>query len=277
MLTEELIRGLCPHAREDYVAALVNGTAVLERWGFNTSMRVAHFLAQVLHETGDLTIVRESMTYTSAARITAIWPRRFTLASAARFVRRPADLAEDVYGARMGNQRDGIGDGDSYAYRGGGFPQLTGYDNYLAAGKAIGADLGGNPALIEDANISLAVAAWEFSRFLKYMDLGERGLRAVSNGVNRGNPAAAEPPIGWSERQRCFRRVIDAMGLKPGPVDPTKDDCLCLGDHGPLVKAMQERLAALGYAAGACDGVFGARTRAAVLARDKAAAQASAC
>jgi len=34
MLTEELLRGLCPHAREDYVAALVNSTAVLERWGF---------------------------------------------------------------------------------------------------------------------------------------------------------------------------------------------------------------------------------------------------
>jgi len=166
MLTEDLIRGLCPHARDEYVKALVSGTATLEKWGFNTPMRVAHFLAQCLHETLSLTIVRESMTYTTSTRLAAVWPSRFNVASATRFLRKPVELAENVYGARMGNERDGVGDGDGYRYRGGGLPQFTGYDNYVAIGRKIGVDLGNHPELIEDSNVSLAAAAAEFSAFL---------------------------------------------------------------------------------------------------------------
>jgi hypothetical protein len=139
--------------------------------------------------------------------------------------------------------------------------QLTGRDSYAAAGAAIGVDLAGNPELIEDPHVSLQAACWEFSKFLKFCDMGERGLRAVCNGINRGNPLSKLDPIGWADRQLWYKRAVDALGAMQ-PVD----DVLNLGDQGPIVKAFQERLAALGYAVGRVDGIFGSRMRAAVLA-----------
>lgn len=261
MLTEEIIRSLAPKARADYVAAFVNGTATLERWGFTTPERVAALLATALHETGGLTIVRESMIYTTPSRIAAVWPSRFTLASAAGFVRNEKKLANAVYGGRMGNERNGTNDDDGFRYRGGGLPQLTGLDSYQACGAAIGVDLAGNPELIEDATVSLSALCWEMSKFTQYCDLGERGWKAVCNGINRGSALSKLDPIGWSDRQIYYKRCCDALGATGAT-----DDAMRMGDQGPLVKALQERLAALGYATGRADGIYGNRMRAAVLA-----------
>lgn len=258
MITAEILHRLCPRARSDYVEALVNGSETLERWGIKTSLRLAAFLATVCHETGGLTIVRENMNY-SAGRIRMVWPTR---PEAVHHARNPRALANSVYGGRMGNERNGTNDDDGYRYRGGGLIQLTGRDSYERAGKAIGVDLGSEPELIEDATISLQSACWEFSQHLKYCDMGERGWKAVCNGINRGNPLSGLDPIGWQDRQIWYSRCCDALGVS-GKVG---DDLLRIGDQGELVKAMQERLAQLGYAVGRADGIYGSRTRAAVLA-----------
>jgi putative chitinase len=240
------------------VDALVNGTETLERWGINTPLRLAAFLGTICHETGGLTIVRESGNY-SAARIKQVWPTR---PEAVKFAGNAKGLFNSVYGGRMGNERNGINDDDGWRFRGGGMIQLTGRDSYERAGKAIGVDLAGNPDLIDDATISLQAACWEFSKFAEYCDMGERGWRAVCNGINRGNALSKLDPIGWSDRQLWYQRCCDAIGIN----GKTEDDLLRLGDQGPLVKALQERLAALGYAVGRADGIYGSRTRAGVLA-----------
>jgi putative chitinase len=258
MLTVETLNRLCPRARSEYVDALVNGNDVLDRWGINTPLRLAAFLATICHETGGLTIVRENMNYT-ASRIRAVWPSR---PEAAQYARNPKALANSVYGGRMGNERDGTADDDGYRYRGGGLIQLTGRSSYERAGKAIGVNLGSEPELIEDANISLQAACWEFSSHLKYCDMGERGWKAVCNGINRGNPASRYDPIGWADRQIWYSRCCDALGI----TGKTEDDLLRVGDRGELVRALQDRLKSLGYAVGSSDGIFGSRTRAAVLA-----------
>mgnify|MGYP000363989758 CR=1 FL=1 len=261
MVSEDTLRRLAPRACAEYQQALLKGEATFERWGITTPERLAAFLATALYETGGLTIVRESMTYTSAARIAAVWPSRFSVATARPFVRNARALAAAVYGDRMGNERNGVQDDDGYRYRGGGFFQTTGYDSYKGAGDAIGVDLAGQPELIEDAAVSLAAACWEASKWHRYADLGERGFRAYSNAINRGNPHAKADPIGWGDRLRWYRKVMDVLGHQA-----VHDDLIRLGDHGPLVKAYQERLAQLGYAPGGIDGIFGPRTRAAVLA-----------
>jgi putative chitinase len=257
MLTAELIRQIAPRARQDYVDALVGGKEVFEKYGINTPMRMAQFLATILHETGGLTIVRENMNY-SASRIKAVWPTR---PGAVKFAKNPKALANSVYGARMGNEHDGTNDDDGWRYRGGGMIQLTGKDSYERAGKSIGVALGEHPELIEDAKVSLAAACWEFQKFVKYADKGESGFRAVCNGINRGNPLSSMAPIGWEDRRHWYGKCTECLGAC-APVD----DTLELGDSGALVKALQERLCALGYAVGKVDGCFGSRTRAAVLA-----------
>lgn len=85
------------------------------------------FLANILHESGEFSILTENMNYTTAARIAAIWPSRFTVASALPFVRQPQKLANQVYNGRMGNRRNS---NDGWNFRGGGYAQITGRDAY---------------------------------------------------------------------------------------------------------------------------------------------------
>lgn len=257
MLTPEIIRSIAPRARQDYVDALAAGEEVFQKWGINTPARLSAFLATVCHETGGLTIVRESGNYT-ATRIRQVWPTR---PEAAKFAGNAKGLFNSVYGGRMGNERDGTRDDDGWRYRGGGLIQLTGRDSYERAGKAIGVALGEHPELIEDAKVSLAAACWEFSKFVNYADKGESGFRAVCNGINRGNALSSLAPIGWDDRQHWFKKCSDGLGACA-----VREDVLEVGDSGAVVRALQERLCALRYAVGKVDGVFGSRTRAAVLA-----------
>jgi putative chitinase len=256
MITAEMIRSIAPRARPDYIEALVNGGDTFELYAINTPMRIAHFLAQTLHETGHYTIVRENMNYT-AKRIKQVWPTR---PEAVRFAGNPQGLANCVYNGRMGNRK---GSDDGWRFRGASFMQTTGRDNFERIGAAIDVDLGARPELIEDPKIGLKAACWEMSKLLKYCDMGDRGLRAVCNGINRGNPASSMLPIGWADRQLCFQKALN--GLKVCPV-PNDDGVLELGDHGDDVEALQKRLIELRYQVGKIDGVFGSRVRAAVLA-----------
>lgn len=260
MITEALLKSVAPQARDDYVAALVGGESVFNDYSINTPLRLAAFFATVCHETGGLTIVRESFNYKSANRILAVWPTR---PDAAALVGQPVLLANMVYGSRMGNQSNGTKDNDGFNFRGGGLIQLTGRDSYRAAGLAIGVNLESQPQLIEDASVSLKAACWEFSKFVAYCDKGDKGFRSVCNGINRGNALSTLDPIGWADRQVWYARWCRALAVD-GPV-AAEDDVLNMGDQGALVKACQERLAALGYANGAADGVFGSLTRSAVL------------
>jgi putative chitinase len=259
MLTEDIVRRLCPHARSDYIDALVNGKPVLDAAGINTPLRMAAFLGTICHETGGLTIVRENTRWSDSNL------KIFSKSLAARIrpnVGNARKSANAAYGHRLGNEDDGTSDDDGWDYRGGGMIQLTGKYNYRKAGEAIGVDLGNNPILIENADISLKAACWEFSQFVDYCDRGESGFKAVCNGINRGNAFSKLDPIGWASRQNWYSRACDVIGVS----GRTVDDYLRVGDRGELVRIFQDRLKALGYQAGRSDGIFGSRTRAAVLA-----------
>ncbi len=58
------------------------------------------------------------------------------------YERKPEKIANLVYGSRMGNGAESTGEG--YKFRGRGYIQLTGKDNYVAFGKSINEDLTAN-------------------------------------------------------------------------------------------------------------------------------------
>lgn len=96
---------------------------------------VAMFLAQVGHESSDLTSLEEDLNY-SAKRLTEVWPSRYpTLEAAAPYARNPEALANHTYGSRLGNTQPG----DGWKFRGRGPIQLTGRENYTRC--ASGTDL----------------------------------------------------------------------------------------------------------------------------------------
>ena len=131
--------------------------AVMETFGVNTSLRLAHFLAQCGHESGGFRLTQENLNY-SAKGLMGIFKKYFpTQALADAYARKPEKIANRVYGGRMGNGLEASGEG--YKFRGRGYIQLTGKQNYTAFDLAVEDDILANPDLVSSKH-ALASAAW---------------------------------------------------------------------------------------------------------------------
>lgn len=158
-------------------------------YDLTTPLRIAHWLGQFGHETLGFQKFEESLSYTSAQRIMAVWPSRFpTLASAQPFVRNPQALAERVYGGRMGN----VNPGDGWKYRGRSACHLTGGENYLAASVWSGLPLYDNPDLAADPEnaVLIACAYWKHRGLNRLADRDD--LVAVTRTINGGSNGLAD-------------------------------------------------------------------------------------
>jgi len=134
---------------------------VASKFGINTPLRVAHFLAQCGHESGGFRVTQENLNY-SAKGLRGIFKKYFpTDVIANAYQRNPQKIANKVYSNRMGNGSEASGEG--YKFRGRGYIQLTGKENYTAFGKSIGVDIPSNPDLVA-TTYALASAAWFFSK-----------------------------------------------------------------------------------------------------------------
>lgn len=130
LVTVERLRRFEPFARADILLAIAASAPEIEAAGIVTPQRLAHFLAQVAHESAGLARTEEVLSY-SAARLVEVWPHRFpTLAAAAPYARNPQALANAVYGGRLGNRLPD----DGWRYRGGGGLGTTGRANYAETG-----------------------------------------------------------------------------------------------------------------------------------------------
>lgn len=136
--------------------------------------RIAAFLAQVGHESAELTRLEEGLNFTTIAGIRRMWPTRFLDdASATPFVRNPEGLANRVYSNRLGN--GDIGSGDGWRYRGRGAIQITGRSNYRDAGAALALPLEAQPDLLLREDQAARSAAWFWKT---------RGLNALADDRN---------------------------------------------------------------------------------------------
>lgn len=250
-LTYDLVKQFAIHARDDYAAALVNGAGELEAAGINTPLRLAHFMAQIAHESGGFTIVRENTGWTPAQIKGFTGSRYANLHPSILLCRGDAQkLANVVYAQTNGN----TGGNDGWDYRGGGLIQLTGRENYRACGNALGVDLEGRPRLIEDAGIALRAALWEWSYAGVNTFADHNYGRTIGNAINRGNPFSRYDPIGHQSREQWFRRAWAVFG---GGQPLPQEEALHLGAYGGIVRRIQGQLRDLGYGVGDQDGVYG--------------------
>jgi putative chitinase len=184
MITADLLHRLWPKAPHSLVDGIA-GTAptVLPKHEIASPLRLAHFFAQISHESGGGTITEESLYYTHAQRIVDVWPSRFTIESAKRYIRDPRKLADRVYNGRMGNAP---GSDDGYNFRGRGLLQITGRDSYREIGGLCGFDLENHPDLAYAPDHALEVAATEFVHLgcLPFCD--EDDVMRVTKLVNGG-------------------------------------------------------------------------------------------
>jgi putative chitinase len=134
---------------------------VLDLFKINTRLRLAHFLAQCAVESNEFESVQENLNY-SSDRLRVVFKKYFpTLALAVKYQQKPEMIASRVYGGRMGNGIESTRDG--YKFRGRGYIQLTGKNNYIAFGKVIDIDLVGYPDLVA-TQYPLLSAAWFFNK-----------------------------------------------------------------------------------------------------------------
>ena len=166
---------------------------IIEKFGIDGPLRLSHFLSQCAHESGNFKFVKENLNY-SADGLRKIFPKYFpTIEVANKYARQPEKIANKVYGGRMGNGDEASGDG--FKFRGRGYIQLTGKDNYAAFDKFVDDDIMADPDLVA-TKYPLTSAAFFFHKN-KLWDVCDKGhgddiVLAVTKRVNGGTHGLAD-------------------------------------------------------------------------------------
>ena len=82
-----------------------------------TNLRLAHFLSQCCHESGNFRLTHENLNY-RADQLLKVFPHYFNAANVAAYEHNPEKIANRVYANRMGNGDEASGDGWKYCGEG---------------------------------------------------------------------------------------------------------------------------------------------------------------
>jgi len=185
-LTVDILRSIMPNASaENITRYLAPLNDEMTKFGIDTPLRVAHFIAQLAHESGSFKYSSENLNY-SAKALRAVFGRYFpTEELANEYAREPEKIANCVYANRMANGDEASGDG--WKYRGRGLIQLTGKDNYTRCGSALKLDLVDQPnQLALDPNTAVAAAGWfwDMRHLNTYADQDD--IKSITKRINGG-------------------------------------------------------------------------------------------
>jgi predicted chitinase/DNA-binding Lrp family transcriptional regulator len=178
--------------------------ATFARFGIDTPLRQAAFVAQCAHESSLFTALEESLFYRKPERICAIFKSKVpNLAIAQTLACNPRGLANRVYANRNGNQDEASGDG--WRYRGRGLIQLTGRTNYTRAAADLQRDYVGDPDLVLQPLDACLTAGW-FWHTGKLNALADaKRIDDITRAIN--GPAMA----GAKERRDLFETALAAF------------------------------------------------------------------
>jgi predicted chitinase len=179
---------------------------ILPRYAIDHALRVAHFLAQVLHESERMNRVEENLNY-SADRLVQVFPKYFKprgSADPAAYAHQPQAIANLVYGNRMGNGDAKSGDG--WRFRGRGLIQLTGRSGYQDFSTWIGADLVAAPDRVAaDLAVQSAVYFWDREKLNALADVDD--LTTITKRINGGL-------AGLADRRALLDQAKAVLGTK---------------------------------------------------------------
>lgn len=168
----QIMRNVSQVKRAAYLQPLNDA---MQEFDITTLPRVAAFLAQIGHESGELVWMEE------------IWGPT----AAQRRYEPPSDLAR-----KLGNTQKG----DGFRFKGRGPIQITGRDNYKRYGEALGLDLIANPALAASPEVAFRIAGlyWQRNGLNELADAGdfERITKRINGGLN-----------GYEHRQQLLERA----------------------------------------------------------------------
>src|SRR6056300_360696 len=235
MLTAEQFKHLFPNCKdpEGWVNAM---NEVFPEYEINTPQRIAAFIAQCGHESGGWRVFSENLNY-SAKALNAVFGKYFVRAGrdAEEYHRQPEKIANVVYANRMGNGDTDSGDG--WKFRGRGYIQLTGRDNYTRFAKSIDKGLKDAVEYVETVEGALESACWfwDTNKLNKYAD--EADVKKATKRINGGYN-------GLEDREHKFAKLMKLLTGEEAP-KPKKSSSkskgstsvtLSVGDRGEEVK-----------------------------------------
>lgn len=184
--------------------------SVMQKFSIDTPLRLAHFLAQIGHESAGFRAVFENLNY-SVDGLKRVFRKYFKQNGLAEsYARKPELIASRVYANRMGNGDEGSREG--WKYRGRGYIQLTGKNNYSKFNEFVEEDVVDNPDLVAH-KYPLTSAAWFFhiNNIVQLADKGpdESVVKLITRRVNGGTH-------GLSDRISRFNQYYDIL-INSGP------------------------------------------------------------
>jgi putative chitinase len=186
----------------DSVLSQIPETA--KKFNITTNLRLAHFLAQCSHESGNFKAVSENLNY-SKEGLKKVFGKYFPGTLNESYAKQPEKIASRVYGNRMGNGDEASKDG--WKYRGRSYIQLTGKSNYAAFDKFVDDDIVNDPDLVA-TKYPLMAAAWFFwkNNLWTICDQGstDQVVTSVTKRVNGGT-------IGLSDRIKHFKEYYSLL------------------------------------------------------------------
>lgn len=202
-LTLEHLQACLPDAKKANLEKFVEGfNETFEHFEINTPERMAMFLAQTGHESGNFAATEEGLSY-GAKGLMGTFKKYFPdEATAKAYERKGEKIANRVYGGRMGNGPEASGDG--YKYRGRGIIQLTGKDNYKNCGKALGLDLVADPDSVAKNPVAVLSAGWfwDTRKLNQWADSGD--VLTVTKKINGGT-------IGLEDRKKHYNHILEVL------------------------------------------------------------------
>ena len=201
MITPELLTEakLCDAGQAGKWAPFLQAAA--DKFEINTPERVAGWLAQCAHESGNFKTLQENLNY-SAEGLMKTWPSRFpTKEIADQYARQPAKIAGKVYNGRLGNTSEE----EAAKYLGRGLIQLTGKENYEHCGSSIGVDLLSDPNLLSDPKYAALSAGWFWNK-KGLNDLADANdIETMTKRINGGL-------IGLDDRKAKIAKALSVLG-----------------------------------------------------------------
>ena len=205
-LTKEQLKQLLPKNPyiDNWYGAL---SQLLPDYEINTPQRIAAFIAQCAHESGEFTTLKENLNY-RAPTLRKIFPKYFPNDEIANqyasLPNKQEAIANKVYANRMGNGDEASGDG--FRYCGRGLIQLTGKDNYtwFAASIGITPDEASEYLQTFEGAAQSACWFWETNNLNQWADKGD--ILTLTKRINGGT-------IGLEDRIKHYEHALHVLGV----------------------------------------------------------------
>jgi putative chitinase len=204
-LTKDQLRKLLP--KNPYIDQWHSALSqLLPEYNINTPQRIAAFVAQCAHESGNFMVLKENLNY-RAPTLRKIFPKYFpTDAMANEYASKPNKqeaIANLVYANRMGN--GGPETGDGWRYAGKGLIQLTGKSNYtwFAESLQISVEDASEYLLTFEGAAQSACWFWETNNLNQWADKGD--IVTLTKRINGGT-------IGLEDRIKHYEHALHVLG-----------------------------------------------------------------